>query len=915
MGYDQHDTHEFLNFFLDKLNDDINRVSVEKSAIKMLSSKEENEPDIHLKADLYWNFIKQRNQSIITDLFYGQYLSTIKCPVCDTTSTNFDPFLSLTIPIPRLNQEREFTFECYFIFFDLKFYPLKITLNINRKIKIFQLRKFIGTILKINPLSFYTYYIGFGSVVQILECSDYINSENAVKRVFMFQIDPKIFNNSFNLKLQELVTLKNQILNVAGLNNLKNKLEYLSINAPSEVQNENLLHDSNEKSVYLDQNNKDLNDLVRTVSNQSFNSNQVLKEILVEHEEIDKIETESLSATYKTIGFYSFFGYNGIDALVNNLFEVLFQKIGEKESNLNNLLREKLIELTIKNKLLHSENNKESNGIENENKENLSDSIDHPYNNIEQNHIKDLLNKIKEIDINEKINVLNNFNFMLNKEPEFEKIAYNSDENNYLKDNFLKCVLDFFTFEKEKNNGNDRTVFCSSGSILGLKNKKSKISPAVIITINKEWSLEYLNEYIHDFIKNLIVKDPKNGNFARNFNNFDYNSFKGHENKKDLFANHQIPFMILIKTVFLSKKVKVLRDLDLQENLNKNAEIKQPDYIFKTSIKGCNRPILNNINYEEDYEKTQNPSPKNFDATLNNFKETNIKEQEQVKEKDKNIYEEKEIRVCIFCEKEVCDGCNLPDISSMKVSDLLTKYKDFNQNYDIKNEFLYINKNCKDPFENESNLDFSLELAIQPEFKECIESIRSVNTNNLKFDAHVIKEFNLINCFDNFQKEEKLEKTNEWKCPKCNDFRQAKKKIQIYRAPKILIIHLNRFSHLEGKKINTEIDFQLDDLNLNKFVVNKRRENDEPFNEESPEEDQVYDLFAIANHFGSLDGGHYIAAAKNPYNSEWYQFNDSNVSRLRDLNKSAAYLLFYRKKCLDSEDGKEIFTKNFKNYH
>ena len=59
----------------------------------------------------------------------------------------------------------------------------------------------------------------------------------------------------------------------------------------------------------------------------------------------------------------------------------------------------------------------------------------------------------------------------------------------------------------------------------------------------------------------------------------------------------------------------------------------------------------------------------------------------------------------------------------------------------------------------------------------------------------------------------------------------------------------------------------------------------------------VYDLYAITNHFGSLNGGHYTAFAKNP-DGNWYNFNDSAVGGASgtQLRSSAAYLLFYRRR-------------------
>jgi ubiquitin C-terminal hydrolase len=53
----------------------------------------------------------------------------------------------------------------------------------------------------------------------------------------------------------------------------------------------------------------------------------------------------------------------------------------------------------------------------------------------------------------------------------------------------------------------------------------------------------------------------------------------------------------------------------------------------------------------------------------------------------------------------------------------------------------------------------------------------------------------LKDCFYNLSEEEELERGNEWFCSHCKDHKLAKKVIQIYKAPKILILHLKRFKN------------------------------------------------------------------------------------------------------------------------
>ena len=58
----------------------------------------------------------------------------------------------------------------------------------------------------------------------------------------------------------------------------------------------------------------------------------------------------------------------------------------------------------------------------------------------------------------------------------------------------------------------------------------------------------------------------------------------------------------------------------------------------------------------------------------------------------------------------------------------------------------------------------------------------------------------------------------------------------------------------------------------------------------------IYDLFAVANHSGGLQGGHYYAYCKNYLDNNWYKFDDSNVKELekKDIVSKGAYVLFYK---------------------
>ena len=57
----------------------------------------------------------QRNDSIILDLFHGQYKSTLICSICSRVSITFDPYMTLTVPIP--GKKDKFTF--FYIPYDM----------------------------------------------------------------------------------------------------------------------------------------------------------------------------------------------------------------------------------------------------------------------------------------------------------------------------------------------------------------------------------------------------------------------------------------------------------------------------------------------------------------------------------------------------------------------------------------------------------------------------------------------------------------------------------------------------------------------------------------------------------------------------------------------------------------------------
>ncbi|KAL5203880.1 hypothetical protein ABZP36_008751 [Zizania latifolia] len=145
----------------------------------------------------------------------------------------------------------------------------------------------------------------------------------------------------------------------------------------------------------------------------------------------------------------------------------------------------------------------------------------------------------------------------------------------------------------------------------------------------------------------------------------------------------------------------------------------------------------------------------------------------------------------------------------------------------------------------------------------------------------------LYACLDAFLREEPLVPEDMWYCPRCKEQRQASKKLDLWRLPEVLVIHLKRFSFSRStkQKLETFVNFPVHDFDLTNYIANKCSER------------QIYELYAVSNHYGSMASGHYTAYIKLLDENRWYTFDDSHVSAMNeeDVKSGAAYVLFYRR--------------------
>ncbi|KAL5105531.1 Ubiquitin carboxyl-terminal hydrolase 31 [Taenia crassiceps] len=143
------------------------------------------------------------------------------------------------------------------------------------------------------------------------------------------------------------------------------------------------------------------------------------------------------------------------------------------------------------------------------------------------------------------------------------------------------------------------------------------------------------------------------------------------------------------------------------------------------------------------------------------------------------------------------------------------------------------------------------------------------------------------------------------------------------KAPKYLILHLNRFVHIPVSsgsnvlmKITSLVKYPTADLDLS-FMFGQSSSKSSKRNRYSSNSDvgkPVYDLVAVCNHKGSIETGHITAYCKSLVSGQWWHYNDLKVQKVSpdQVVQPGAYILFYKKRDADVGDIRETVAKLFK---
>jgi len=132
----------------------------------------------------------------------------------------------------------------------------------------------------------------------------------------------------------------------------------------------------------------------------------------------------------------------------------------------------------------------------------------------------------------------------------------------------------------------------------------------------------------------------------------------------------------------------------------------------------------------------------------------------------------------------------------------------------------------------------------------------------------------LTDAIEKYLDEELLTHDEQWYCERCCKKVDARKKIDLWKLPPVLILHLKRFEFdmrtLRTRKIDANLSAPGGVLDLSSYCSSKQREG------------ACYDVVCVANHAGSYDSGHYSATCRvgDAARGAWHVFDDHRVSPL-----------------------------------
>ncbi|XP_067912064.1 ubiquitin carboxyl-terminal hydrolase 22 isoform X5 [Heterodontus francisci] len=194
----------------------------------------------------------------------------------------------------------------------------------------------------------------------------------------------------------------------------------------------------------------------------------------------------------------------------------------------------------------------------------------------------------------------------------------------------------------------------------------------------------------------------------------------------------------------------------------------------------------------------------------------------------------------------------------------------------------------------------------------------------------------LTDCLRRFTRPEHLGSSAKIKCSGCHSYQESTKQLTMKKLPIVACFHLKRFEHSAKlrRKITTYVSFPLE-LDMTPFMASSKesrmngqyQQSVDSLNNDNKvlcqqhrlremhlvcmcghdiitgkQPNHKYSLFAVVNHQGTLESGHYTSFIRQ-HKDQWFKCDDAIITKasIKDVLDSEGYLLFYHKQFLEYE--------------
>ncbi|KAF0872587.1 UBP22 hydrolase, partial [Crocuta crocuta] len=164
-------------------------------------------------------------------------------------------------------------------------------------------------------------------------------------------------------------------------------------------------------------------------------------------------------------------------------------------------------------------------------------------------------------------------------------------------------------------------------------------------------------------------------------------------------------------------------------------------------------------------------------------------------------------------------------------------------------------------------------------------------------ESHVAGTTTLTDCLRRFTRPEHLGSSAKIKCSGCHSYQESTKQLTMKKLPIVACFHLKRFEHSAKlrRKITTYVSFPLE-LDMTPFMASRyKRVSDFALFLHPPSprpcSQTRYSLFAVVNHQGTLESGHYTSFIRQ-HKDQWFKCDDAIITKasIEDVLDSEGYV-------------------------